>query len=136
MHVGWVGRRLPLHASASAKALLAWRAPEEVRGLLRLPLARFTPTTITDPTALEVDLSATRERGYATTWAELAEDLAAAAAPVRDHRGQVVAALAVSAPVSRVSREQLPALAEPVVRAAEELSRKMGYRPLVTAALR
>jgi DNA-binding IclR family transcriptional regulator len=136
MHVGWVGRRLPLHASASAKALLAWRPPEEVRAFFRPPLARFTPATITDPTAFEVDLFVTRERGYATTWAELADDLAAAAAPVRDHRGQVVAAIAVSAPISRVSREQLPALAAPVVRAAEELSRKMGYRPAMTAALR
>jgi len=133
MHVGWVGRRLPLHASASGKALLAWRSAEEVEELLVPPLPRFTPDTITDPALIRSELERAREQGYATTWAELSPDLVAVAAPVRDHRGGVVGVLAISAPISRVTREALPSLAAPVVAAASELSERMGYRPQVAA---
>lgn len=128
MHVGWIGRRLPLHASASGKALLAWLPPEEARELVQPPLRRWTPETVTDPAALEAELEAIRARGYAATWAELATDLVAAAAPVRDHRGRIVAAVAVSAPISRVSRDRLSELGDPVAEAAAELSARMGYR--------
>jgi len=128
MHVGWVGRRLPLHASASGKALLAWMEPEDARALLPSPLVSCTPWTITDPAALQEELALTRARGYATTWAELAPDLVAVGAPVRDHRGRVVAAVAISIPISRVERDRLPQLAEPVLRAAEAVSERMGYR--------
>ena len=128
MHVGWVGRRLPLHASASGKALLAWMDPEDARALLPSPLPAWTPWTITDPAALEAELALTRSRGYSTTWAELTPDLVAVGAPVRDHRGRVVAAVAISVPISRVERERLPQLAEPVMRAADAVSERMGYR--------
>ena len=50
------------------------------------------------------------------------------AAPVRDHAGQVVAALSVSAPAYRFALEDLPRLAPGVQAAAMELSRRIGYR--------
>ncbi|WP_327684325.1 IclR family transcriptional regulator [Streptomyces sp. NBC_00467] len=59
-----VGRRLPAHAGALGKALLAERPDTE----LPLPaggLARLTPNTRTDRAALAADLAAVRERGYA-----------------------------------------------------------------------
>lgn len=133
MHVGWVGRRLPLHASAAGKALVAWKEPREVRALLPSPLPAYTRWTITDPAAFEKELASTRRRGYATTWAELAPDLVAVAAPVRDHRGCVAAAVAISVPISRADRRRLRQLAEPVVRAAEAVSERMGYRAVVGA---
>ncbi|MEJ8634932.1 IclR family transcriptional regulator [Streptomyces sp. MS2.AVA.5] len=59
-----VGRRLPAHAGALGKALLAERPDAE----LPLPageLARLTPNTRTDRAALAADLAAVRVRGYA-----------------------------------------------------------------------
>ncbi len=128
MHVGWIGRRLPLHMSAAGKALLAWRSAEEIRAILPLPLAGRTPNTITDLEAFLAELSQVRERGHAVAWAELETDMVAAGAPVRDHRGEIIGALAISAPISRVTREQLSMLASHVVQAASELSGRLGFR--------
>jgi len=128
MHMGMVGRRFPLHASAACKAILAWRDPAEVRALLPARLERRTPATITDPERLLVELEEVRGRGYAVNWTELEEDLVAVAAPLRDHRGEVVAALSISAPVSRVPRESLPVLGRHVAEAARALSTDLGWR--------
>lgn len=126
--VGWLGRRLPLHATAAGKALVAWRSRDEVLRLLPSPLPRFTPSTITDPEALLGELMAVRRRGYSTAVQELEEDLVGVAAPVRDLGGNVVAVLTVGAPVSRVPIARMSEVAEHVVREADSVSRGLGYR--------
>jgi DNA-binding IclR family transcriptional regulator len=125
-HVGWLGRRLPLHATAAGKALLSDHAPAEVRGLLEAPLRRYATGTITEVDAVVAEVAVARGRGYATAYAELEEDLAAVAAPVRDYAGRVAGALTLSAPTSRVGREQLAELGVEVVRAAGAVSRALG----------
>jgi DNA-binding IclR family transcriptional regulator len=128
MHVGWIGRRLPLHVSAAGKALLAWRSAAEVESLLVGALAAHTAWTITDRDTLLADFAQARERGYTIAWGELELDMVAAGAPVRDHRGEVVGALAIAAPISRVTRERLGELALLVAQGAAELSGRLGYR--------
>ncbi|HEU5209354.1 MAG TPA: IclR family transcriptional regulator [Longimicrobiales bacterium] len=127
-HMGAVGRRFPLHASAAGKALLAWRSTEEVKSLLSFPLERRTANTIADLDALLVELAAVRVRGYAVNWAESEDDLVGIAAPVRDHRDEVICALSISAPVWRVSRDDLPRLGRQIVDPAMSLSRSLGWR--------
>jgi DNA-binding IclR family transcriptional regulator len=126
--VGWLGRRLPLHATASGKALLAWMNPAEARALLRLPLERYTDTTTTTLDALLGELAGIRERGYAVAWGELEEDLVGIAAPVRDHQGMVVGVVTVGAPLSRVPPESVASLAERVVEAADSVSAQLGHQ--------
>lgn len=128
MHMGCVGKRFPLHASAGCKAILAWWRADDVRRLLRAPLEQCTPATITDITHFMQELEGVRNAGYATNWAELEEDLAAVAAPVRDHRGECIASVSISVPIFRIPRSKLPAVAEHVCGAAEMLSRDLGWR--------
>jgi DNA-binding IclR family transcriptional regulator len=128
MHLGWVGRRLPVHATASGKVLLAHADDATKATVLGSALERFTPETITSSKAFGAELELVRTRGYATVWAELESDLAAVAAPVRDHTGLVVAAIAIGGPVSRCARPRLDALAVDVLSAARSLSEQMGYR--------
>ena len=127
-HLGLVGKRFPLYASAAGKALLAWRPEPEIRQLAPKPLERITRTTITDFDVLLRDLEEVRERGWSVNWKEYEPDLVGVGAPVRDHRGDVVAALSISAPASRVSRAQLPKLGAHVAGAAAGLSATLGYR--------
>ncbi|MFE9201191.1 IclR family transcriptional regulator [Micromonospora sp. NPDC007230] len=96
-----IGRRLPAHATALGKVLLAERTDEAVRGLLSWPLAALTPDTITDPDALYEDLAATRERGYAIDNQENTEGLAcfAVAAPLHS---PAVDAVSLSIPIARL----------------------------------
>lgn len=128
LHVGWVGRRLPCHATAAGKALLAWRDEAEVRRLLPRRLPRLASRTITDMDDFLRELARVRERGYSTAWRELEDDLAAVGAPVRDHTGRVVGALAISAPVSRVPLKALASYGKPVLTAALSLSEQLGYK--------
>jgi DNA-binding IclR family transcriptional regulator len=127
MHVGWIGRRLPMHATASGKVLLAYADEAALKAVLASGLEQFTPQTITNFDALREELQLIRDCGYATVWAELEPDLAAVAAPVRDHRGEVIAAIAIGGPVSRCPRHQLDTLALRVLEAGRELSGKMGH---------
>ncbi|MFE2496039.1 IclR family transcriptional regulator [Streptomyces scopuliridis] len=62
--VSRVGRRLPAHAGALGKALLAERDPDRLP-LPDGPLKRLTPNTHPDRASLAADLARVRERGFA-----------------------------------------------------------------------
>ncbi|MGC9441319.1 IclR family transcriptional regulator [Streptomyces sp. WG5] len=123
----WLGRRTPLHATASGKVLLAHLPPTLREGLLARPLHRFTEHTVTGAAVLRGELEAVAGQGYAITQEELEIGLAAVAAPVRSHDGKVIASISVSGPVYRLTPDRLPGLAKRVLAAGVELSRRMGY---------
>ncbi|WP_206316715.1 IclR family transcriptional regulator [Streptomyces composti] len=123
----WLGRRTPLHATASGKVLLAHLPPALREEQLARPLERFTERTITRAAVLQGELDEALRRGYGSTLEELELGLAAVAAPVRSHDGEVIAAISVSGPVYRLSAARLPELGGRAAEAAAELSRRMGY---------
>jgi DNA-binding IclR family transcriptional regulator len=133
MHVGWVGRRLPLHATAAGKALVAWRDERDVARLLPRKLTRFTPATIVERAELMAELATVRRRGWSAAYGELAPDIVGVAAPVRDHTGSVVAVLAIGAPASRISRAAIKGAAVHVRAAADALSAALGHRAPASA---
>jgi DNA-binding IclR family transcriptional regulator len=120
----WVGRSVPLHCSALGKVLLAYGAAQLPPG----PLERRTDKTITSEAALRTDLASVRARGYAVTDEELEPGLIAVAAPIYGYDGAVVAALSVSAPASRLTREGVAAVAGQCADGAAGLSAVLGYR--------
>lgn len=122
----WLGRRTPLHATASGKVLLAHLPNSAREKVLARKQARFTAATVTSAAALREQLDAVLERGYGIATEELEEGLNAVAAPVRSHDGGVIGAIGVSGPVYRMSEDRLPHLAKGAVAAADELSRRMG----------
>jgi IclR family acetate operon transcriptional repressor len=121
----WVGRPVPLHASALGKVLLAYSAAQLRPG----PLAKVTEKTITSEAPLRAELAQVRARGYAVSDEELESGLIAIAAPVFRYDGTVVAALSVSAPTSRMKRDTAMAVARRCVEEAAGLSAALGYRP-------
>ncbi|QHC22400.1 IclR family transcriptional regulator [Streptomyces sp. GS7] len=123
----WLGRRTPLHATASGKVLLAHLPRERREALLGRKLPRFTENTLTAATGVREQLTAARENGFACTDEEFEKGLNAVAAPVRAYDGAVIGAIGVSGPAYRMARERLPELAERSAKAAAELSRRMGY---------
>src|ERR1700686_2291815 len=95
--VNWLGRRTPIHCTASGKVILAF-GPTAVRErLLARPLEAKTPHTIVDRAELEAQLDVARQAGFARTHEELEVGLDAIAAPVHSSDGEVVGALDVSA---------------------------------------
>jgi IclR family transcriptional regulator, acetate operon repressor len=126
--VNWLGRRTPVHCTASGKVILAF-APSALRQrLLARPLERRTPHTIVDRAQLEDELAAALAMGFARTHQELEVGLDAIAAPVYSADGGVVAAIDVSGPAHRLREEDLPDLVGLTREAAADLSRRLGYR--------
>jgi DNA-binding IclR family transcriptional regulator len=126
--VNWLGRRTPVHCTASGKVILAF-APDPIRArLLGRPLERRTPRSIVEVAELEKQLSATREGGFARTFEELEVGLDAIAAPIYSAVGQVVAALDVSGPAHRFQASGGPDLVVLTREAAADVSRRLGFR--------
>jgi IclR family transcriptional regulator, acetate operon repressor len=128
----WVGMSVPLHCSALGKVLLAYGAVP-LSGQLsgQLPggaLERRTDKTITSEAALRAELATVRARGYAVTDEELEPGLIAVAAPVHGYDGAVVAALSVSAPTTRMSKDSVATVAGYCTEEASGLSAVLGYR--------
>jgi DNA-binding IclR family transcriptional regulator len=126
-HIAPVGSRNPAHCTATGKLFLACAPPDEVRAILGRGFPRFTERTIGDAETLLLELERVRTNGYAINDRELADNLIAVAAPVRDHRGQVVAAVGVSAPAFGDVPARLDQFAVLVKATAAGISRRLGY---------
>src|SRR5262249_41677038 len=124
-----VGARAPGHCTSEGKALLAFRSPDIVERIVGSGLKAWTPRTIVKSHALGVELAAVRKRGFAMDDEEYEVGLRSVAAPIRDHRGNVVATISIAGPTQRVSRKVMQAYAGEVVAAAAAISQRLGYVP-------
>ncbi|MFL6126668.1 IclR family transcriptional regulator, partial [Actinophytocola sp.] len=94
-----IGRRAPLHCTAVAKVLVAAMPPDQREAVARsITYDKMTANTITTPRAYLAELARVAERGYAVDDEEHEEHIHCVAAPIRDARGEVVAALSLSVP--------------------------------------
>jgi len=123
----WAGQRIPLHATSDGKVLLAYLPEAELSAYLTPPLACFTERTITAVAEFAALLAEVRRRGFATAVDELEAGLTAIAAPVRNAEGTVLASISASGPSFRIPADRIPALAAAVSRAADEVSRRLGW---------
>src|SRR5207248_2055795 len=83
--------RLPLHAGASQKALLAFLAEEEVGRVATGSLERLCRATITDPEELRENLAEIRKRGWAISFEETNVGVWGVAVPLLEEYGGPVA---------------------------------------------
>lgn len=109
-----VGAELPMTAGSAAQVLLAWEPPEETERLVSA--AKFSASTLTT----------VRRRGWAESVAERESGVASVSAPVFGPDGSVVAAVSVSGPLDRLSRQPGRLHAAHVVGAGRALSRAAG----------
>jgi IclR family acetate operon transcriptional repressor len=130
---GPVGRRTPIHATCAGKVLVAWIPETSMRQLLPVRLPRTTNRTITDWPQLATELAQARSRGFALNQEESDYGLNAVAAPVRNHKGEVVAALVLSGPAFRLPREKLIRMGRDLVVAGDRASCDLGYAQSPTA---
>ena len=125
-HVGWIGRRDPLHCTAIGKVLLAYSPVAEQEVIISHGLPRYTPNTMTDPSLLLHELIQVREQDYAINREEFEVGLNAIATPIYDHSGEVVAAISISGPAFRLSLDRFSSLAGQVQQTARKLSGQLG----------
>lgn len=127
MSVGAV--RAP-HAGASSKVLMAYLPPAEVARVIQVRgLPKLCANTITEPTALEAELTRIRELGYAQSYEETDIGAWGIATPIRDWRGEVVAGLGIAGPTVRYSKRQMQTYVQLCREAADRISALLGHRP-------
>ena len=108
-----VGSQLTMAAGSAAQILLAWEDPERMnKGLMK---ATFTAA----------ELAAVRRRGWAQSIGEREPGVGSVSAPVRSPSGKVVAAVSVSGPLERLTRQPGRMHAPAVVAAAERMSQNL-----------
>jgi len=124
-----VGMRAPAFTMATGKAMLA-HLPDSYLELFRPHLRSYTSTTRTTIEALREDVELARRQGYAVVpHGEWREGIAACAAAILNRSGEVVGAIGMSGPDSRIKRKQLKLFAEHVMEAARTASLALGYAP-------
>jgi len=125
--IGWIGRRSPLHCTATGKALAAHLPRADLRRLLGPRLKRFTPRTICEWSVFEAELAEVRRAGYAVGREELEPGLVAVAAPVHGPSGRVEGAVSVSGPSFRMTPTALAEYIPHLASAAAGISRALGH---------
>ena len=121
--VHWRGREVPLHATSTGKALLAWLPPAEAEALLADNLTRYTEHTTTDRARLLAELAVIRDRGWADCAGELETTLNGVSAPVvLDGRSRPLAVLSIWGPADRIPGPRFADLGAQAVRAAERVT--------------
>jgi len=118
--------RLPLHATALGKALLAFAPATLVQLVAVGGLPGYTPRTLTNIDDLRRALILTRRRGFATCEHELAAALCAVAVPVFDSTCGPIAAIEVLVP--NLSAEFLAHITPSLMVAAGALGRELDVR--------
>jgi IclR family pca regulon transcriptional regulator len=101
-----VGSRLPAYCSATGRVLLSGRPPAEVRFMLnRMARPALTPHTLTTITSIMKEIEFVGRHGYAIIDEELEIGIRSIAVPIRNARGEMVAAMSLSVSTSRMTRE-------------------------------
>ena len=126
---GWQGRRTPFHTSSAGKVLAAYLPADELDRLITGdPLPTLTPNTRSDPDDFRRHLEEIHAQGYAMSIGELDLNVNAIAVPIkRAGQGQtrVIAAIGVSGPAYRFTREACLAATGFVMSVGQEVSSKV-----------
>jgi IclR family transcriptional regulator, KDG regulon repressor len=130
--VSAVGRRLPAHCTGVGKMLLSGLTDQAIDALYpkHSALPTMTPHSISSLVRLKAELAEIGARGLAYDEAESSEDVHCVATGVRDHGGDMVAAMSISVPTTRWNDLRRDALTDLVRDGAARLSGLLGYRPV------
>lgn len=126
-----VGGRAPAYAVATGKAILAYLGDDELVKIIP-SMEKFTKTTVVGQEALRKQLASIRKRGFSINRGEFREEIGGVAASVRDREGIVIAAVGITAPLSRLTRETVFRFGRLTMETALSISAELGHRPGMT----
>lgn len=123
-----VGKRAPMHCTSVGKAILSYLPESDVIAILkRKGMPYHTDHTITSTEEFLRELKQIRQRGYALDLEENEYGITCIAAPVFDHLGNVVAAVSISGPTTRMTTERLNQLGPIMIQTSQQISARLGH---------
>ena len=124
-----LGSRVPLHASGVGKAIFAALPDDQIDAILKVKgLPRITANTITSPETMWASVRVIRQRGWSFDDEEHALGTRCVAAPIYDEHADVLGAISLAGPSSRLPDERIKQLGPIVAHTAEELTHRLGGR--------
>lgn len=106
-----IGRRIPLHCTATGKAFLAYLDKETVHQIIyRSGLHKYMPKTITSPDLLFEELEVIKKRGVAIEIEEFEDMINAVGVPIFNDYGEVVLVMTLIAPITRLDQDKIAAV--------------------------
>lgn len=124
-----VGLRNPMYCTGVGKSILALLPPREMREIWEEEEHHaFSPNTIVEFSKMEEELAQTRQRGYAVDNEEHEPGVRCIACAIRNWAGQPIAAVSISAPVSRMDAQSMERLLPRLLTASKEISHMMGFQ--------
>lgn len=127
--VSQIGLQRPAHCTGTGKALLATLNNQQMLELYKgQELTRFTEHTITSFNALLDDMALIQQRGYAFDNEEYEPGVVAIASTFQGMKGETLAALSISGPRIRINGEKMEEMAQMVIEACKEISRRLGWK--------
>jgi DNA-binding IclR family transcriptional regulator len=127
-----IGHRVPIHASAPGKAILAHLPPAEQKDLLaHIAFTRFNDRTIPGTKAMQAEIEKVQRLGYAVDLGEEVSEIWCTASPILDYRAYPIASIWLSGPEFRVAKMDLDRVGAVVREHAMRVSHQFGYDPSV-----
>ena len=121
-----LGARVPAHTTASGMLLLALQGADAVDVWLKKgQLRTFTSHTITDPVKLRQEMAQIRAQDWSLSEQQLDLTYRGVAVPLRDHKGNTIAALSVSMPMQFESSQQAIERVLPLLRETAQSLRQL-----------
>ena len=123
------GETLPLHATASGIAYLAFAPSQILEDVLSKPLVSHTDHTLTDPARIRELVDRARKDGHSRSDQGYETEVVGIAAPVFEASGYAQGAIAVATPFSRMTEAAETKIFTAVRRAAVEITCAVGAVP-------
>ncbi|WP_342600921.1 IclR family transcriptional regulator [Psychrobacillus sp. FSL H8-0483] len=123
-----IGRRSPLYTGACSRVILSFLQDDEIESYLdQVELKSFALGTITDKETLKESIRNARRDGYTISHSELENHTSAIAAPIFNHKGQVVGGISIAGIEANYQNENIVIFANKATEAANEISKRLGY---------
>ena len=128
--ISYVGKRAPLHCTSLGKVLLAFLPSNERDKILeKIELFKLTENTITNKQSLIEELNKIKQEEFALDSEENEKFVRCIAAPIRNHRGKVIAAASISGPSYRINEKNQNCLKEELIITCQNISFRLGLNP-------
>jgi IclR family transcriptional regulator, KDG regulon repressor len=121
-----IGGRAPAHCISTGKAILAYSSDVEIMNITASK--KFNSQTAGGAEAFKLHLAQIRRRGYAINLGAWRGEVGGVASAIRDREGNAVAAIGVTVPLHRLTKENIARLGRMVMKAAATVSGDLGYQ--------
>lgn len=123
-----VGARDAVHSTALGKAILAFQSEQQIDRALAGPLAARTPHTVTEPARIRAELEQVRSTGVAVEFGQNEIAASCLGVPVFGPGGEVIAAVSVSGPETRMATTEIDRIREALLSTGEAVTKRIGGR--------